>query len=78
LNNDSKKSLIDKKVLLIVKKIQRDDRLSDDVVEVIRITDDRELINQFHLNDSNFTPAKVLKFDWNLSSAKILFDECVS
>jgi hypothetical protein len=46
-------------VLLIVKKIQRSDDLSDDVVEVLRITDDPELIEKYQMDGNNFTPAKV-------------------
>jgi hypothetical protein len=53
------KVLIDKIVLLIVKKIQRSDDLSDDVVEVLRMTDDVELIKQFQVDGNNFTPLKV-------------------
>jgi hypothetical protein len=46
-------------VLLIVKKIKSSDDLSDDVVEVLRMTDDIELIKQFHVEGNNFTPLKV-------------------
>jgi hypothetical protein len=67
--DDAVKPLIDKQVLIIVKKIQRGDLLSDDVVEVIRITDDLDLIKQFHCSGNNFTPAKVLNY-------KILFLLC--
>ncbi|WJX57283.1 hypothetical protein P8452_42859 [Trifolium repens] len=58
LSTDAAKALLDKQVLMIVKKIKRADELSDDVVEVLRITDDIHLIKQFYLNDNNFTPAK--------------------
>jgi hypothetical protein len=46
-------------VLLLVKKIQRVDELSDDAVEALRMIDDIELIKQFNLDGNNFTPAKV-------------------
>jgi hypothetical protein len=46
-------------VLLIVKKIQRSDDLSDDVVEILRMTDDPELIMKYQMDGNNFTPVKV-------------------
>jgi hypothetical protein len=66
LSTDAAKALTDKKVLMIVKKIQRADELSDDVVEIVRITDDVDLIKQFYLNDNNFTPAKVFYYKFHL------------
>jgi hypothetical protein len=51
--------LIDKMILLIVKKKQRVDELSDKVVEVIRVTDDIEIINRYNFQGNNFTPTKV-------------------
>jgi hypothetical protein len=59
VSSPEEKILIDKTVLLIVKKIQRSDDLSDDVVEVLRMTDDVDLIKQFQVNGNNFTPLKV-------------------
>ncbi|MCI30431.1 hypothetical protein A2U01_0051640, partial [Trifolium medium] len=60
LSVDGQKMLTDKIVLIIVNKIIRADVLSDDVVEVIRVTDDIDLINQFHMDGSNFTPRKCI------------------
>jgi hypothetical protein len=59
VSSPEEKILIDKTVLLIVKKVQRSDDLSDDVVEVLRMTDDVDLIKQFQVNGNNFTPLKV-------------------
>ncbi|PNY02612.1 replication factor-A carboxy-terminal domain protein [Trifolium pratense] len=47
-----------KEVLLIVKKVPHFGDVSDDFVEVVRITEDHELILQFHLNGKFFTPTK--------------------
>ncbi|WJX26021.1 DNA helicase [Trifolium repens] len=58
VSNPEEKVLIDKMVLLIVKMIKSSDDLSDDVVEVLRMTDDIELIKQFHVEGNNFTPLK--------------------
>jgi hypothetical protein len=59
VSTPEEKILIEKIVLLIVKKIKSSDDLSDDVVEVLRMTDDIELIKQFHVHGKNFTPLKV-------------------
>jgi hypothetical protein len=74
LNDDSVNALIDKQVLIIVKKIHKVDQLSDDVVEVIRITDDIDVINQFHSNANNFTPSKVLYFTYDLDAYNMCFE----
>ncbi|GAU31617.1 hypothetical protein TSUD_63660 [Trifolium subterraneum] len=58
LSADGEKMLTDKVVLIIVKKVMRADDLFDHVVQVLRITDDVDLIKQFHLEGSNFTPSK--------------------
>ncbi|KAK2410805.1 replication protein A 70 kDa DNA-binding subunit C [Trifolium repens] len=57
VSTPEEKVLIDKMVLLIVKKIQRSDDLSDDV-EILRMTDDPELIMKYQMDGNNFTPAK--------------------
>jgi hypothetical protein len=51
-------------ILLIVKKKQRVDELSDKVVEIVRVTDDIEILNRYNIQGKNFTPTKVceLKF----------------
>ncbi|KAK2393472.1 replication protein A 70 kDa DNA-binding subunit C [Trifolium repens] len=64
VSTPEEKVLIDKMVLLIVKKIQKSDDLSDDVVEVLRMTDDPELIMKYQMDGNNFTPAKIC-FDFN-------------
>ncbi|WJX83197.1 hypothetical protein P8452_65875 [Trifolium repens] len=58
LSTHGEKVLTDNIVLLLVKKIQRVDELSDDAVEALRMIDDIELIKQFNLDGNNFTPAK--------------------
>ncbi|CAJ2645313.1 unnamed protein product [Trifolium pratense] len=45
-------------VLIIVKKTQRVDEMSDHVVEVVHITDEMGLIKQFHSDGRYFTPTK--------------------
>jgi hypothetical protein len=64
MTDDCAKLLLDKVILLIVKKKQRVDELSDKVVEVVRVTDDIDIIKRYHAEGNNFTPAKVceLKF----------------
>jgi hypothetical protein len=59
LSTHGEKVLTNNIVLLLVKKIQRVDELSDDAVEALRMIDDIELIKQFNLDGNNFTPAKV-------------------
>ncbi|PNX95169.1 replication factor-A carboxy-terminal domain protein [Trifolium pratense] len=60
LSNDGEKVLADKSVLMIVKKIRRVDDVTDDVVEVLRVTDGVDLIEKFHLAGNNFTPTKCI------------------
>jgi hypothetical protein len=75
VSSPEEKILIDKTVLLIVKKVQRSDDLSDDVVEVLRMTDDVDLIKQFQVNGNNFTPLKVsiaYLFNFSLTVMKYL------
>jgi hypothetical protein len=75
VSSPEEKILIDKTVLLIVKKIQRSDDLSDDVVEVLRMTDDVDLIKQFQVNGNNFTPLKAsiaYLFNFSLTVMKYL------
>ncbi|GAU39041.1 hypothetical protein TSUD_59970 [Trifolium subterraneum] len=50
--------LKDREILLIVKKIHRLDDLGDDFVEIVRMTDDQQLIKQYYLDGKNFTPTK--------------------
>jgi hypothetical protein len=40
------------------------DELSDKVVEIVRVTDDIEILNRYNIQGKNFTPTKVceLKF----------------
>jgi hypothetical protein len=55
--------LIGKMLLLIAKKIGRVDDLSNNAVEVIRITDELDIVNQYHVNGNNYTPIKVCVLD---------------
>jgi hypothetical protein len=58
-NDDCAKSLNDKMILLIVNKKQRVDELSDKVVEIVRVTDDIEILKRYNIQGTNFTPTKV-------------------
>ncbi|GAU29158.1 hypothetical protein TSUD_275770 [Trifolium subterraneum] len=58
LSSSGEKILADKVILMIVKKTVRPDELSDDIVDVLRVTDDIDMINQFHFHGTNFTPLK--------------------
>jgi hypothetical protein len=46
-------------ILLIVNKKQRVDELSDKVVEIVRVTDDIEILKRYNIQGTNFTPTKV-------------------
>ncbi|MCH84005.1 replication factor A protein, partial [Trifolium medium] len=72
LSLDGAEILNNKIVLLIVKKIQRIDELSDHAVEVVHITDDIELIKQFHFDGRYFTPTKcVYKPSFGVSTSQV-------
>ncbi|XP_045822104.1 replication protein A 70 kDa DNA-binding subunit C-like [Trifolium pratense] len=59
-------------VLLIVKKTQRVDEMSNHVVEVVHITDEMGLIKQFHSDGRYFTPTKcVYKPPFGASSSRV-------
>ncbi|GAU41905.1 hypothetical protein TSUD_268080 [Trifolium subterraneum] len=58
LSDDGEQVMSDKTVLMIVKKVRRVNVLSDDDVEVVRMTDAIDLIKKFHDVGSNFTPIK--------------------
>ncbi|GAU39761.1 hypothetical protein TSUD_220040 [Trifolium subterraneum] len=59
LSSSDEKILADKVILMIVKKAVRADEFSDDIVDVLGITDDIDMINQFHFHGTNFIPSKV-------------------
>jgi hypothetical protein len=52
--------LINRVVIMIVKKTKRVDEVADDSVEVLRMSDDIDLIKQFHFDGTYFTPTKVV------------------
>jgi hypothetical protein len=59
LSGSVENPLIGKMLLLIAKKNRRFDDLSDNAVEVIRVTDEAGIVNQYHLTGNNYTPTKV-------------------
>ncbi|WJX38029.1 DNA helicase [Trifolium repens] len=60
LSGSVENPLIGKMLLLIAKKNRRFDDLSDNAVEVIRVTDEAGIVNQYHLTGNNYTPTKCI------------------
>jgi hypothetical protein len=59
LIGNAENPLIGKMLLLIAKKNRRVDDLSDNLVEVVRVTDELDIVNEYRVIGNNYTPIKV-------------------
>ncbi|WJX62063.1 hypothetical protein P8452_47099 [Trifolium repens] len=58
LSVNAESPLIGKMLLLIARKNKRVDDLSDNAVEIIRVTDELDIVKEYHVNGNNYTPLK--------------------
>ncbi|WJX62988.1 hypothetical protein P8452_47923 [Trifolium repens] len=58
LIGNAENPLIGKMLLLIAKKNRRVDDLSDNLVEVVRVTDELDIVNEYCVIGNNYTPIK--------------------
>jgi hypothetical protein len=59
LSREDENPLIGKMLLFIAKKTRRIDEYSDNAVEVIRLTDELDIVKEYHAAGNNYTPIKV-------------------
>jgi hypothetical protein len=64
LSVNAESPLIGKMLLLIARKNKRVDDLSDNAVEIIRVTDELDIVKEYHVNGNNYTPLKVCVFSF--------------